>query len=89
MKVDIEKLKNDIINLPSNFSSSEFKDDLSYFSGALNRQLEILNYINNYKEEEIPYYDKEETVENCTVQILSNSKTGDVSIGWWKNDFNT
>ena len=28
-------------------------------------------------------YDKEETIENCTVQILSNSVTGDVSVGWW------
>lgn len=84
MKIDIEKLKSDIINLPSNFSSSEFKNDLSYFSGTLNRQLEILDYLDSYKEE-VPYYDEEEIVENCTVQILSNSKTGDISIGWWRN----
>lgn len=85
MKVDIEKLKDGIINLPSSFSSSEFKNDLSYFSGTLNRQLEVLDYLDSYREEEIPYYDEEEIVENCTVQILSNSKTGDISIGWWRN----
>lgn len=28
-------------------------------------------------------YDKVETYENCTVQILTNSLTGEVSVGWW------
>lgn len=32
------------------------------------------------------FYDKEETHENCTVQILTNSLTGKQSIGWWKNE---
>lgn len=32
---------------------------------------------------DIPIYDKEELVEGCTVQILTNSITGDVSVGWW------
>lgn len=32
------------------------------------------------------WYDREEIIENCTVQILTNSKTGEVSIGWWRND---
>ena len=30
------------------------------------------------------FYDKEEIHENCTVQVLTNTKTGDVSVGWWK-----
>ena len=29
-------------------------------------------------------YDREEIVENATVQILTNTVTGDVSIGWWR-----
>lgn len=29
-------------------------------------------------------YDTEEIHHNCTVHILSNSVTGDVSVGWWK-----
>ena len=31
------------------------------------------------------FYDKEEIHENCTVQVLTNTKTGDVSVGWWEN----
>ena len=29
-------------------------------------------------------FDVEEIYEGCTVQILRNSKTGEVSIGWWE-----
>ena len=29
-------------------------------------------------------FDKEEIIENCTVQILSNTVTGEQSIGWWR-----
>lgn len=31
----------------------------------------------------ISIYDQEEIHENCTVQILTNTVTGDVSVGWW------
>lgn len=34
----------------------------------------------------IAFFDGEEIIENCTVQILTNSKTGEVSVGWWRND---
>lgn len=34
---------------------------------------------------EVNFYDKEETYPNCTVQVLTNTVTGDVSVGWWKN----
>lgn len=30
-------------------------------------------------------FDIEEIHENCTVQVLKNSITGDVSVGWWEN----
>ena len=30
-------------------------------------------------------FDEEELHPNCTVQILRNSVTGDVSVGWWEN----
>ena len=29
-------------------------------------------------------YDQEEIHHNCTVQVLTNSVTGDTSIGWWE-----
>lgn len=31
-------------------------------------------------------YDKETIIKNCTVQILENTVTGDISVGWWRND---
>ena len=33
-------------------------------------------------------FDEEEIHENCTVQILKNSSTGEVSVGWWENEVN-
>ena len=37
-------------------------------------------------ESDIPIFDKETRIDNCTVQILENTETGEVSIGWWRND---
>lgn len=31
-------------------------------------------------------FDKEEIYRDCTVQVLTNTVTGEVSIGWWQND---
>ena len=30
-------------------------------------------------------FDVEEIHDNCTVQILKNSVTGETSVGWWEN----
>ena len=30
-------------------------------------------------------YDQEETFPDCTVQVLTNTATGETSVGWWKN----
>lgn len=30
-------------------------------------------------------YDKEEIYHDCTVQVLTNTATGETSVGWWKN----
>ena len=38
------------------------------------------------EEVEINIYDREEIFENCTVQVLTNTTTGQVSIGWWQNE---
>ena len=32
---------------------------------------------------DVPIYDQEEIHHGCTVQVLRNSVTGAVSIGWW------
>ena len=34
---------------------------------------------------EVNMYDVEEIYDNCTVQILRNSATGEKSVGWWRN----
>ena len=31
----------------------------------------------------VAIYDKEELFNNCVVQVLTNTVTGDVSVGWW------
>lgn len=36
---------------------------------------------------EVMMFDKEEIHHNCTVQVLTNSVTGDTSIGWWEEEF--
>ena len=35
---------------------------------------------------ETSVFDKETTIENCTVQILENTVTGEVPVGWRKNE---
>lgn len=32
-------------------------------------------------------YDKETIYTDCTVQVLENSVTGEVSVGWWENQY--
>ena len=34
----------------------------------------------------ISYYDKQEIFENCTVEVLTNTKTGETSVGWRRNE---
>ena len=33
---------------------------------------------------EINIYDKCEVIEGCTVEILTNTLTGETSAGWWR-----
>lgn len=33
-------------------------------------------------------YDEVEEYQNCTVQVLRNTVTGDVSVGWWQEEEN-
>ena len=39
-----------------------------------------------YQLESLAVFDEVETIKDCTVQILTNSVTGEQSIGWWRND---
>lgn len=42
--------------------------------------------IYSHEDMDIPIFDQVETYTNCTVQVLTNSVTGAVSIGWWQNE---
>lgn len=81
MKIGLSMLENcDGIYMLSNWQNSK---------GA-KIEYEYANYLNKhiYFEEQIQsnIFDKEEIYNNCTVQILSNSVTGEQSIGWWQNE---
>lgn len=41
--------------------------------------------VDDERTNDIPIFDEEEIYPNCTVQILRNSITGQISVGWWKN----
>ena len=38
-------------------------------------------------ETEDNFYDTVDTYYGCTVQILTNTVTGQVSIGWWQDEY--
>lgn len=44
-----------------------------------------INAWNRRTKIETNIYDKEEIYPNCTVQVLTNTATGETSVGWWKN----
>lgn len=46
----------------------------------LREQIRVLS------EEPSGFYDVEEIHPDCTVQVLRNSETGAVSVGWWENE---
>lgn len=37
---------------------------------------------------DIPFYNQVDTFTDCTVQILTNTITGESSVGWWENHHN-
>lgn len=46
----------------------------------------MMRAVTGMAEMEIPIYDQEEIYTGCTVQVLTNSVTGAVSIGWWQEE---
>ena len=45
-----------------------------------------VNNIPQFEEITTGLFDIEEIHQNCTVQILRNSVTGEISLGWWENE---
>lgn len=50
-----------------------------------NTEQQNVESVVNIENMEINIYDEEEVYPDCTVQVLKNSVTGKVSVGWWKN----
>lgn len=46
----------------------------------------LVEFLQQPKVVSVAIYDQEEIHHNCSVQILTNSVTGDVSVGWWPNE---
>ena len=72
-----EELENDTHIITSNFKDFEINSSPSKT---------IISCEGCYCLEDTNTYNTEETIENCTVKIWSNSDTGNVKISWWKND---
>lgn len=54
-----------------------------YYMLAITALKNLLNHIDDVS---INLFDTEEIYTNCTVQIWSNSHTGESSVGWWRNE---
>lgn len=53
--------------------------------GTRRTAIEAIEAWNRRTTVSVNIYDKEETYPNCTVQVLTNTATGEVSVGWWEN----
>ena len=66
-----------------NCGDCEFNQSRNYYSCKL--QTESPEDYDKIPIVETNMYDKREVHENCTVEILTNTKTGETSIGWYEN----
>jgi Lar family restriction alleviation protein len=55
------------------------------FQNRHGKAVEIWNQRAEAVKVETNIYDKEEIFPDCTVQVLTNTATGETSVGWWKN----
>ena len=63
--------------------------DFKYFDTPIEeecKEMAARKWNRRVTQTEINIYDKEEIYPNCTVQVLTNTVTGEVSIGWRKNE---
>ena len=71
-----------IIRVLSRYSEKCLSDKLDYdFARAVTAAIKELRGT----KVTTSIYDQEEIHENCTVQVLTNTVTGEVSVGWWNN----
>lgn len=69
------------------FGDYPYTEEEQVLLTSLDKAVEVLRKQSETKSQiETNIYDIEEIHTNCTVQILTNSITGETSVGWWKND---
>lgn len=66
--------------------TSQIRKELAQYLIDNNVRLDSMQATSEVVDVHFGIYDKEETYENCTVQVLTNTVTGDVSVGWWQNE---
>jgi hypothetical protein len=69
------------------FSSIEiYQRRIRFLEELVEYLLKKLDEAEPPKDVEVNVYDKVTEYDNCTVQILENTATGAISVGWWRND---
>lgn len=87
LEADLEEYRRWIQNQKEEISCGAKKPVIraSYVVG-MKKALSYLRSAETIAEKvETNLFDSEEVHENCTVQILHNSVTGETSVGWWEN----
>ena len=73
------------------FKADQMEDGDYYLVDLLRRAADARDELTKKRQKKGPavetnLYDMEEIHTHCNVQVLTNSLTGEVSIGWWENE---
>ena len=68
------------------FSEQTIWDELKLKVSSQFMELSKTDSEEEVKVESMNLYDHTETFHDCTVQVLTNTQTGECSIGWWLNE---
>ena len=64
----------------------KYRNRINFLEELVEYLLKKLDQVDSAKDVEINVYDKVTEYDNCTVQILENTATGAISVGWWRNE---
>ena len=63
----------------------KYQARIRYLEELVEYLLKKLDKVDGANDVEINVYDKVTEYDNCTVQILENTVTGAISVGWYRN----
>ena len=64
----------------------KYRNRIQFLEELVEYLLKKLDKVDEANDVEGNIYDKVTKIENCTVQILENTATGAISVGWWRNE---